>query len=211
MDAQRDSHPLFARVYAKVSGRMERELGRYRDELVGNLPGRVLEVGAGDGRNFAHYGEASQAIVAVEPEPYLRSKAAPRAEAARRPITVTDGAAEALPFGDDEFDVAVACLVLCSVADKKAALSEIKRVLKPNGSLRFLEHVRSDNPRKARLQSGLDKSGIWPHIGGGCHCSCDTAATIEAHGFKITEIRHFETRPTWSHTSPSILGTATVT
>jgi ubiquinone/menaquinone biosynthesis C-methylase UbiE len=202
------NHPLFARIYAGISGRMERELGRYRDELVGDLPGRVLEIGAGDGMNFAHYGEATEEVVALEPEPYLRSKAAPRAAAADVPISVVDGTAGALPFDDDEFDVVVVCLVLCSINDPADAFSEFKRVLKPGGSLRFFEHVRSDDANKARIQTGLDRSGIWPRISGGCHCSCQTVTEIERGGFEVTEIREFDTRPSWLHTSPSVLGTA---
>lgn len=202
------SHPLFARVYAHLSGRMERELGRYRDELVGDLPGRVLEIGAGDGRNFAHYGRATEEVVALEPEPYLRSKAEPRAAAAVPPISVVEGSAEDLPFEDESFDVVLTCLVLCTVPDLATALDEFKRVLKPDGSLRFFEHVRSDNPHKARVQVGLDRSGIWPRLSGGCHCGKETVAEIERGGFEVKEIREFETRPTWAHTSPSVIGTA---
>lgn len=208
MSTETVSHPLFARIYAHISGRMERELGRYRDELVGDLPEKVLEIGSGDGMNFAHYGEATEEVVALEPEPYLREKASPRAAAAAVPITVVDGTAGDLPFGDDEFDAVVVCLVLCSINDPGSALSEFKRVLKPGGSLRFFEHVRSGDPKKARIQTGLDRSGIWPRLSGGCQCSCQTVSEIERSGFEISEIREFETRPSWLHTSPSVLGTA---
>jgi ubiquinone/menaquinone biosynthesis C-methylase UbiE len=204
------SHPLFARLYARLSGRMERELWRYRKELIPGLTGKVVEVGAGDGRNFSYYDEATDEVFAVEPEPYLRSVAEDRASDAGCPIKLVDGTAESLPFEDGEFDVAVCCLVLCSVDDQAAALQEIRRVLKPGGSLRFLEHVQSGRPWKARVQRFLDRSGVWPTISGNCHCSHETAAAIASSGFSITEIREFETRPTWGHTAPTILGTAGV-
>jgi ubiquinone/menaquinone biosynthesis C-methylase UbiE len=210
MSTSTAGHPLFARIYAHLSGRMERELGRYREELVGDLPGRVLEIGAGDGMNFAHYGPATDEVVAVEPEPYLREKATPRAEAAVPSISVVEGTAEALPFEDDSFDVVVVCLVLCTISDLESALDEVRRVLKPGGSLRFFEHVRSDDPNKARIQTGLDRSGVWPRLSGGCHCSCETVSGIERSGFEVSEIRDFETRPNWLHTSPSVLGTAVI-
>jgi ubiquinone/menaquinone biosynthesis C-methylase UbiE len=205
------SHPIFARFYAWASPRMDKAgIGERRDQLLVGLAGRVIEVGAGNGLNFAHYPPEVTGVVAVEPEPHLRGLAESQAAEARVPIEVVDGTADRLPADDASFDAAVASLVLCSVPDVAAALAEIRRVLRPGGQLRFFEHVRADTPGLARVQRILDVT-VWPALGGGCHAHRDTRAAIEAAGFTIDDIDQLripETRiPT--HTSPHILGVAT--
>src|SRR5205807_10234259 len=132
--------PLFARVFDRLSGLMEREVGRRRDELLSGLSGRVLEIGAGTGINFGHYPASVDQVVAVEPEPYMRSKAERAAASAAARVSVQAGVAEELPFADGSFDVGVACLVLCSVGAPGRVIAELARVLKPGGELRFFEH-----------------------------------------------------------------------
>jgi len=187
---------------------MEREVGGLRDELLAGLSGRVIEIGAGNGVGFGHYPASVEEVVALEPEPYLRERAERAATAASVPIAVDDGVAERLPFGDRSFDAAVASLVLCSVPDQGRALDELRRVLAPGGELRFMEHVRSDRPRKARIQSLADRSGVWPRLGGGCHCSRDTVRAIEAAGFAVERVREFELGPSWGPTNPHVIGVA---
>lgn len=201
-------HPIFARVFHAVSPSMEKEVGRHRDELLAGLSGRVLEVGAGNGQSFAHYPATVAEVVALEPESYLRGKAEEAARRARVPVSVRDGVAAPLPFEPGEFDAAVASLVLCSVPDQSQALAELRRVLRPGGELRCFEHVRAERPRKARVQERLDRSGLWPRMGGGCHCSRDTVAAIEAAGFHVERIRTLTVGPSWSHTNPHVLGVA---
>jgi SAM-dependent methyltransferase len=92
--------------------------------------------------------------------------------------------AEAIPLPDAGFDAVVASLVLCSVADQLVALAELRRVLRPGGSLRYYEHVVSHGPRPARLQRLLDAT-VWPRIAGGCHLARDTGAAIRAAGFTV--------------------------
>lgn len=205
------SHPIFARLYARVSPRMEQAgLGERRDQLLAGLTGRVIEIGAGNGMNFAHYPPEVTHVLAVEPEPRLRELAQARATDASVPIEVVDGTADHLPAEDATLDAAVASLVLCSVPDVAAALAEIRRVLRPGGQLRFFEHVRSDSPGLARVQRALDAT-VWPTFGGGCHTHRDTRAAIEAAGFTIDDIDHLRLPPTRipGPTSPHILGTAT--
>jgi ubiquinone/menaquinone biosynthesis C-methylase UbiE len=187
---------------------MERDIGDRRRELVADLSGTVLEVGAGNGMNFRHYPATVDEVVALEPEPYLRSKAERAAEAAPVRVNVLAAAAYPAPVADATIDAAVASLVLCSVAEPQAALAELRRVLKPAGELRFMEHVRSDRPGKARLQSWCDRSGAWPRIAGGCHCARDTLKEIESAGFEIEAVRSFGLGPAWGITYPHVIGTA---
>jgi SAM-dependent methyltransferase len=201
-------HPLFARYFHRASAMLERDVGEYRDELLAGLSGRVLEVGAGNGMNFRHYPATVSELVALEPESYLRAKAEEAAGGVAVRVDVRDGVAEPLPFGPGSFDAAVASLVLCSVPDPGRALAELHRVLVPGGELRFLEHVRSDRPRKARIQERLDGSRLWPRVAGGCHCARDTVAAIEAAGFGVERVRRLDVGPGWSHTNPHALGVA---
>jgi ubiquinone/menaquinone biosynthesis C-methylase UbiE len=151
----------------------------------------VVEVGAGDGRNFAHYPPAVSEIVAVEPEPTLR-ELAKRAADAR--ITVTPGVADDLPFADAEFDAAIASLVLCSVPDQARALGELRRVLRPGGELRFYEHVIAARQPKRALFQLADRTGAWPKLAAGCHLARDTVAAIAAAGFEIERCERIEFR-----------------
>lgn len=201
-------HPLFARLFDRLSRLMERELAHHRDELLAGLSGRVLELGAGNGLSFARYPSSVEQVVAVEPEPYLRAKA--ELAAARAPVTtvVVEGVAAALPFDDVSFDAAVCSLVLCSVPEQDLALAQLRRVLRADGQLRFFEHVRSPTPHKARLQNGLDGSRVWPRLAGGCHCARDTEATIRASGFRIERVRSVDVGPRWLPSNPHLLGRA---
>ena len=208
MADQQIRHPLFARFFDRLSKAMEREVGPRREELLAGLSGRVLEVGAGNGINFGHYPPSVREVVALEPEAYLRSKAELAAQAAPIDVTVQPGLAEELPFAEASFDSAVACLVLCTVRDQSQALAELRRVLKPGGEVRFMEHVRSPRPGKARLQILADGSGIWPCVGGGCHCARDTVAAIRGAGFEVTRVRSIDFGPSWIITNPHVLGAA---
>jgi ubiquinone/menaquinone biosynthesis C-methylase UbiE len=201
-------HPIFARFFDRLSRLMEREVGEDRQELLAGLSGRVVEIGAGNGMNFQHYPTSVEEVVALEPEAYLRDKAEKAARDAPVRVTVRDGLADSLPLEEREFDAAIASLVLCTVPDPARALGELRRVLKPGGEVRFLEHVRSERPRKARLQDRLDRSGIWPRVGGGCHCARDTLAAIEAAGFHVERSRSLDFGPSWVITNPHVLGVA---
>jgi ubiquinone/menaquinone biosynthesis C-methylase UbiE len=203
-------HPVFARVFDRLSRVMERDVGEHRTQMLTGLTGRVLEVGAGNGINFGHYPATVGEVVAVEPESYLRGKAERAAIAARVRVTVIAGNADALPFAPASFDAAVASLVLCSVSCPAVALAEIRRVLKPGGELRFMEHVVSDNPAKARVQRAGDDSGLWPRIAGGCHCSRNTVAEINAAGFVIERCGPYDVGPAWMPTNPHVAGRAVV-
>lgn len=208
MSAGSVHHPLFARFYTHVLARNEpAELRAFRDELLAGLTGRVVEVGAGAGANFPHYPSTVTEVVAVEPEAYLREQAQAATPKAPVAITVLDGVADALPLADASCDAAVACFVLCSVPDQATALAELRRVLKPSGELRFLEHVRGSTPRMARAQRFVDRT-FWPRAFGGCHTARDTVAAIEAAGFAIERTRDPQPRslPSFMPIYPQALG-----
>ena len=202
-------HPIFARLYSRLAPGAEK-LGpaEHRQEALSGLEGRVIEVGAGNGLNFDHYPPEVTQVLAVEPEPYLRHKAREAAATAPVPVTVVDGAADSLPAEDESFDAAVASLVLCSVPDPGAALAEMHRVVRPGGQLRFYEHIRADDPNRARTQDRVDH--IWPHFTGGCHTGRDTVAAIEKAGFVITTQRRFLFQPCVlaAPVAPHVIGTA---
>jgi ubiquinone/menaquinone biosynthesis C-methylase UbiE len=193
-DLSKFQHPRFARMYEQMSAESERRgTAEHRDRALAGLIGRVIEVGAGNGMNFSHYPDTVTEVIAVEPEHHLRALADRAAAQAPVPVRVKAGHATALPVEDDEFDAAVASLVLCSIADTRAALAEMRRVLKPNGELRFFEHVRSEKPWFGLLQDAV--TPLWSRIGGGCHPNRDTAAAIRAAGFDIEELDRFYYAP----------------
>jgi ubiquinone/menaquinone biosynthesis C-methylase UbiE len=202
-------HPVFARLYGRLAPRGERAgVAAHRDELLGGTGGRVIEIGAGCGLCFGHYPQGVTEVVATEPEPYLRGLAERAVPTAPVRVRVLDSVAEQLPFEDCAFDTAVASLVLCSVGDQQRALDEMRRVLRPGGQLRFYEHVRSEDPRLARLQDRVE--WIWPRLLGGCHANRDTESAIARAGFQIDACRRFDFRlgPLDAPATPHVIGVA---
>jgi SAM-dependent methyltransferase len=203
------SHPLFARMWTLFlsPGAEHGGVAEHRDELLAGLSGRVIEIGAGNGLNFRHYPAAVTEVVALEPEPYLRRRAEQAAAEAPVAVTVVAGVADTLPADDGGFDAGVASLVLCSVPDQAAALRELRRVIRPGGELRFYEHVVARGGRAAAAQRRLDRWGIWPRVGAGCHLARDTGTAIEDAGFVIERCRRFPFGP-GPFQIPHILGSA---
>jgi len=201
---------LFSRFYAWVSVRMEDEgMSELRRELLTGLTGEVLEVGAGNGMNFAHYPSTVANVTAVEPEPHLRALATRAAAEAAVRVTVLPGTADRLPVPDHSVDAAVLCLVMCSLDDRPAALVELHRVLRPGGILRVLEHTIADTPGLRAVQRVADAT-VWPLLVGGCHTATDPIGAITAAGFEMINLRRLRfpdvrfTQPS----TPHILGTA---
>jgi ubiquinone/menaquinone biosynthesis C-methylase UbiE len=180
-ELDRLQHPCFSRFYVRISKIYDDRGGaRFRERLLEGLSGRVVEIGAGHGPNFAHYPATVTEVLAVEPDDSMRAVAAQAAERAPVPIRIVAGRAEALPAADGEYDAAVFCFVLCTLDDPRAALAEAARVVGPGGGLRFYEHVRS--PRVAGMIQDVI-APIWRKAAGGCHPNRDTAATITSAGF----------------------------
>ncbi|WP_225839498.1 class I SAM-dependent methyltransferase [Streptomyces sp. NK08204] len=178
-------HPLFARCYARFSVSAEGRLGLagVREQLLAGLSGRVIEIGAGNGLNFAHYPGTVAEVVAIEPEPHLRKLALEAAVRAEVPVDVVPGAAEALPVKSEAFDAAVLSLVLCSVRNVPRALAEVRRVLRPGAEVRFFEHGRGGGRLMTLTQEALDRT-VWPVLSGGCHLARDPVAALREAGFE---------------------------
>jgi SAM-dependent methyltransferase len=185
---------------------VSRELRR---RLLIGLRGRVLEVGCGDGRSFAHYPTSVAQLVAVEPDPAARALATERARDTGVPIDVVEGMAEALPAENGSFAAVVSMGVLCTVSDPTATLAEIRRVLEPSGELRFWEHVRSRHLPLRLLQRSLDRL-FWTRALGGCQTTRDTAATIATSGFEFVWLDHgfHSSSPLTITAAPYVIGVA---
>jgi SAM-dependent methyltransferase len=189
------SHPVFARIYARRSVAEAHLQEDHRRELLAGLSGRILELGCGNGLNFAHYPPGTTDVVAVEPEGYLRRQADLAATEAAPRITVLEGKAETVSqVVTGTFDAAVFSLVLCSVTDPRAVLRETKNVLKEGASVRFYEHVVSDDPGAARLQRL--SAPLWSRLAGGCRPDRDTLSLIRDE-FVISDARGFDVRTGW--------------
>lgn len=178
---------LFAALYDRgLKATEEGGLGEMRRELLAGARGRVVEIGAGTGVNLELYPEAVEDLTLVEPDPHMRARLREKLARSGRRASVAEAPAERLPFGDGEFDTAVATLVLCTVPNPEAAVAELARVLRPGGKLLFIEHVRAEDPGLARWQDRLEKP--WRFLGDGCHCNRDTVATLKASPLQLGEV-----------------------
>lgn len=193
MSRRRFQHPRFARAYARLSVEAdERGAAEHRARLVAGLGGVVVEVGAGNGRTFAHYPPSVTRVVAVEPDDVLRALAEQAARRAPVPVQVVVADAEHLPVADGAADAVVASLVLCSVPSPAAALREAVRVLRPGGVLRYYEHVRSAGAAGV-CQDVI--APLWALAAGGCHPNRRTPDHVRAAGLAVETEEAFRFRP----------------
>ena len=196
---------LFAAMYDTVGkGSEEAGMREERRQLLAAAQGATIEIGAGTGLNLEHYPESVTRLVLTEPDRHMRVRLGRRVDALSSAPEVIDASAEQLPFADAMFDTAVVTLVLCSVPDQRAALEEVARVLKPNGRLLFLEHVRSDDPKVAKWQDRIRP--IYNLVG--CNPNRETLAAIEASPLAIEAVRHSEIPKAPKFERPMIVGTA---
>jgi ubiquinone/menaquinone biosynthesis C-methylase UbiE len=179
----------FARRYDQVTARMEAAwLGEARATLLAGLSGTVLELGAGTGRNLAHYPDAVERLILTEPTAAMRDQLRTRVAQAGRSfaVEIVDATADRLPLDDDSVDAIVSTLVLCSVPALGPAVAEARRVLRPGGELRLIEHVAAERRWAHRIQTRLDP--IWTWIEGSCHLDHETRTALAAGGFDVAAV-----------------------
>jgi ubiquinone/menaquinone biosynthesis C-methylase UbiE len=176
-----------AAVYDAFMWPFERAaVGAWRRRLAAEARGRVLEIGSGTGAQLRWYAPGVD-VTAVEPDATMRERARRRAPGAAARVTVVEGRAEGLPFGAASFDAAVSAFTLCSVEDPATALSELRRVLVPGGTLLLLEHIHlSWEPGRA-LQSRA--APAWATFAGGCRLDRDTVRLAREAGFSVQRER----------------------
>ncbi len=164
----------------------QKQLAKYRGAVVGGARGRVLEVGVGSGLNFPFYGHQVERVFGLDPSPRLLAIARRRAEAAKVPIELLLGSATAIPLADQSVDTIVMTWTLCSIPDAPAALAELRRVLKPDGQLLFVEHGLAPEPGVEKWQHRL--TPLWRHVAGGCHLDRKMDELIRSAGFDLTKL-----------------------
>ena len=197
-----------ARIYDFVLALAERAgMAERRRALVSRTTGAVLEIGAGTGLNLAYYPDGLDRLVLCEPEPHLARRLQRRVAQLTRRAEVVRATAETLPFEDETFDTVVSTLVLCTVTNPQATLNEIRRVLRPRGSLLFLEHVRSDGRRLARWQDWFHRP--WRAFAAGCNCNRHTLQRLRDRGYAVTLTDRGQWRRMPPIVQPLIAGQAT--
>jgi SAM-dependent methyltransferase len=164
-----------------------RHLGPYRERVIGAAEGRVLEVGVGSGLNLARYPPAVQELLALEPDPKLIAMARSKSAERDQPLRFLEASAEHIPLEDASIDTVVSTWTMCTIPDIRRALGEIRRILKPDGRLLFVEHGLAPDPSVRKWQNRLDP--FWTRVGGGCHLNRPIATLITAAGFQIDRLR----------------------
>ena len=197
---------LFAASYDRMSASTEEAgLRDRRRKLLAHVRGQVLEIGGGTGANLPFYGAAVSSLTVTEPEEAMARRLEHHVKDQSRPIQLVRASAENLPFEDGSFDFVVSTLVLCSVQDQPRALGELRRVLKPDGRLLFIEHVRSEDDRLGRWQDRLN----WLNrLVVNCDCNRRTLEGIRAAGFSIAALTQSELPKVPPFARPLIVGAA---
>jgi len=163
-----------------------RELTRIRERLIPLTTGRVLEVGCGSGLNLPFYTGDVKELWAIDPNPALMSMACRRAKAVPFPVEFLEQSAETLSMDDRSFDTVVITWTLCSVADAEKCLREVRRVLKPGGTLLFAEHGAAPHASVRVWQERL--TPLWRRIAGGCHLNRKPDELLRDAAFRIDRL-----------------------
>jgi SAM-dependent methyltransferase len=190
---------IFAIIYDPFLSLGERTgMRAARKELLSHARGRTVEIGAGTGLNLRHYPDDLNDLTLTEPDASMRPRLEAKLRRRGRSARVVDAPAERLPFDDQSVDTVVSTLVLCTVDAPDLALREIARVLRPDGQLLFIEHVRSESSTLAWWQDRLMRP--WRAFARGCRCNRATGELIVTCGLEIEHDR----QATW-HAVPPIV------
>jgi ubiquinone/menaquinone biosynthesis C-methylase UbiE len=167
-------------------GMAQKQLMPLREHLVAGARGRVLEIGIGSGLNLPFYPRNTGLLLGLDPSRELLHMAKRHSSWVHFPVELSEGRAEDIPLDDGAVDHVVMSWTLCSVVDPLRALSEIRRVLRPGGSLLFVEHGRAPDPRISRWQERL--TPLWRRLAGGCHLDRPITLLIEASGLRLADL-----------------------
>lgn len=178
-------------------------VGDLRRRVCAGLSGEVVEIGFGSGLNVPHYPPTVTRVVAVEPSDLAWRLAGDRVAASAVPVARAARDAQALPFADDSFDHAISTWTLCTVPDPDAALAELRRVLRPGGTLHFVEHGLAPDEGVARWQRRLEP--LQKRMAGGCHLTRRVVDHLDRAGFVLREADAF-----YEQGAPRFLGADTL-
>jgi ubiquinone/menaquinone biosynthesis C-methylase UbiE len=167
-------------------GMGQKQLLPLREQLVAGARGTVLEIGIGSGLNLPFYPRELALLLGLDPSRELLRMAKRRSAWVHFPVELSQGRAEDIPLENGAVDRVVMSWTLCSVADPRRALAEVRRVLRPGGSLLFVEHGRCPEPRVSRWQDGL--TPLWRRVAGGCHLNRPVDRLIEESGLHLADM-----------------------
>jgi ubiquinone/menaquinone biosynthesis C-methylase UbiE len=160
-----------------------------RQRVCAGLEGEVVEIGFGSGLNVPFYPDGVKRVAAVEPADVGWKLAQKRLREARVPVERSGLDGQSLPFPDDSFDSALSTWTMCTIPDVGRALAEVRRVLKPGGTLRFVEHGLAPDEGVRRWQHRLEP--VQKRLFGGCHLTRRVPDLLTAAGFEIVELDQF--------------------
>ncbi|HSS10141.1 MAG TPA: class I SAM-dependent methyltransferase [Acidimicrobiales bacterium] len=195
---------VLPRILHVAGGR--KALEPLRRRVCEGLAGDVVEIGFGSGPNVPFYPAAVTRVAAVEPAEVSWKLADKRLGATGVPVQRSGLDGQSLPFADDSYDAALSTWTLCTIPDVATALREVRRVLKPGGTLHFLEHGLAPDERVCRWQRRVEP--VQKRIFGGCHLTRPTVDLLTAAGFTITELDVFYEKGAPKFGGADSLGTA---
>jgi ubiquinone/menaquinone biosynthesis C-methylase UbiE len=199
---------LMSLIYDRFMRASERAcLEAWRSELLADLSGSILEIGAGTGANVPRYPPAVKHLVLVDDDRHMLAKLEERVRGSKTEIEIVEASAVSLPFPDASFDAVVSTLVLCSVPDADAVLREVRRVLRPNGAFVYLEHV-ADEEGTSRFAWQRRVEPVWRRLAGNCHLTRRTGDAIRRAGFVVEDERRESMRKALPIVRPTVRGIA---
>ncbi len=174
-----------ARIYDLVETMSEGRFKPWREELWSSAQGQILEIGVGTGKNFPYHPRGAK-VTGIDLSDQMLARAKERARRLGTPVALTEGDAQALEFPDNAFDTAVATFVFCSVPDPVRGLRELNRVVKPNGRILLLDHVRIDRPVIGRMMDLLNPIivRLW-----GANVNRRTVENVKQAGLEIQDVQ----------------------